>query len=34
MEKEALVRISESDASKNKLFYIYDDKSCDNTFID
>jgi hypothetical protein len=26
--------ISELDASKNKLLYICDDKSCDNTFID
>jgi hypothetical protein len=28
-----VVRISKSNANKNKLFYKYDDKSCDYTFI-
>lgn len=33
-KKKAFVRISKSDANKNKLFYICDDMSCDNTFSD
>ena len=33
-EEIVVVRILETDASKNKLFYKCDDKSCENTFID
>jgi hypothetical protein len=33
-EKIAVVKILETNASKNKLLYIYDDRSCWNTLID
>lgn len=33
-KKEAAVRISKTYTGKNKFFYIYDDRLCDNTFID
>lgn len=32
-KKRAAVRISKIYTGKNKFFYIYDDRSCDNTFI-
>jgi hypothetical protein len=34
VHKRAIIRISKSDAGKNKQFYRWDDKPCDNTFID
>jgi hypothetical protein len=34
VKKKAAIRISKTDTSKNKFFYKYNNRSCDNTFID
>ena len=33
-EKRVVVMISKTNASKNKFFYKYDDRLCEDTFID